>query len=378
MHQAQPGQADGHPVEPMGGNRELATWPQDITSLARSYNITLRDVARLLASRCKAAIARRAWTRPCPPAALDGRAPPARSPSPTGCCSSPRWCSLMVVVGGITRLTESGLSITEWKPVSGAIPPLTHADWQHAFDLYQATPEYRRSTARRAWTSPQFKFIYFWEWVHRLLGRLIGLAFALPLAWFAVKRAIPERLWLAAGRAARCSAEPGRARLVHGHVGPGRPHRRQPFPPVGASAARLVHHGGADLDRARPAPAGANRRRPPCPPDRACRVATAAILFVQLLLGAWVAGLDAGYVASDWPLMQGQLRSRRHRLEPTAPASRSPTTPILHPLPPPLVGVGRGRGAGRLRAPGASRSTAAPRSPSTPPSAPRSCSASPP
>src|ERR1044071_6689511 len=99
---------------------------------------------------------------------------------------------LMVVVGGITRLTESGLSITERKPVSGAIPPLTQADWSHAFDLYKQTPEYREINGPAGMTLAQFKLIFFWEWVHRLIGRLIGLAFALPLIWFAVKRAIPE------------------------------------------------------------------------------------------------------------------------------------------------------------------------------------------
>src|SRR5689334_20001831 len=99
---------------------------------------------------------------------------------------------LMVVVGGITRLTESGLSITEWKPVSGAIPPLTHADWQHAFDLYQQTPEYREINGPAGMTLSQFKFIFFWEWLHRLIGRLIGVVFALPLLWFAAKRAIPH------------------------------------------------------------------------------------------------------------------------------------------------------------------------------------------
>ena len=106
----------------------------------------------------------------------------------------------MVVVGGITRLTESGLSITEWKPVTGAIPPLTHADWQRAFDLYRQTPEYLEINGPAGMDLAQFKFIFFWEWVHRLLGRVIGLAFALPLAWFAVRRAIQRGYgWKLAG-----------------------------------------------------------------------------------------------------------------------------------------------------------------------------------
>src|SRR6476620_10647128 len=82
---------------------------------------------------------------------------------------------LMVVVGGITRLTESGLSITEWNPISGAIPPLTHEQWQDAFDLYKQTPEYREINGPAGMDLAQYKFIFFWEWIHRLIGRLIGV-----------------------------------------------------------------------------------------------------------------------------------------------------------------------------------------------------------
>ena len=98
----------------------------------------------------------------------------------------------MVVVGGITRLTESGLSITEWKPISGAIPPLTRADWSHAFDLYKQTPQYREVAGPAGMTLSGFKFIFFWEWVHRLLGRILGLVFFVGVGWFAVKREIPK------------------------------------------------------------------------------------------------------------------------------------------------------------------------------------------
>lgn len=98
----------------------------------------------------------------------------------------------MVVVGGITRLTESGLSITEWKPISGAVPPLTQADWRHVFDLYKQTPQYREVAGPAGMTLSGFKFIFFWEWVHRFLGRLIGLVFFVGVGWFAVKRAIPK------------------------------------------------------------------------------------------------------------------------------------------------------------------------------------------
>ena len=98
----------------------------------------------------------------------------------------------MVVIGGITRLTESGLSITQWKPVSGAIPPLSHADWVRAFDLYKQTPQYQEVAGPAGMTLSGFKFIFFWEWVHRLLGRIIGLVFFVGRGWFAVKREIPK------------------------------------------------------------------------------------------------------------------------------------------------------------------------------------------
>src|SRR5215470_150434 len=98
----------------------------------------------------------------------------------------------MVVIGGITRLTESGLSITQWKLVSGAIPPLSHADWVRAFDLYKQTPQYQEVAGPAGMDLSGFKFIFFWEWVHRLLGRFIGLVFFVGVGWFAIKRAIPR------------------------------------------------------------------------------------------------------------------------------------------------------------------------------------------
>jgi heme a synthase len=212
---------------------------------------------------------------------------------------------VMVVVGGITRLTESGLSITEWKPISGAIPPLTTEDWQRAFDLYKQTPEYREINGPAGMDLAGFQSIFFWEWVHRQLGRLIGLAFALPLAWFAWRRAIPK------GYAARLVI----LLLLGGAQGAlgwymvmsGLSERTD------VSHFRLSAHLllalfllGAlvwtALDLRRLATAG----------ERPARLTAPAgwligVLFVQLLLGAWVAGLNAGYVASDWPLMQGKF-----------------------------------------------------------------------
>jgi cytochrome c oxidase assembly protein subunit 15 len=96
----------------------------------------------------------------------------------------------MIVVGGVTRLTHSGLSITEWQPIVGTLPPLTEADWQQAFDKYKLTPEYRE--VNKGMSLAAFKGIFWWEYFHRLLGRLIGVVFLLPYLWFLARRRIPE------------------------------------------------------------------------------------------------------------------------------------------------------------------------------------------
>lgn len=213
---------------------------------------------------------------------------------------------LMVVVGGITRLTESGLSITEWKPVSGAIPPLTHADWSHAFDLYKQTPEYLEINGPAGMTLAQFKFIFFWEWFHRLIGRLIGVAFALPLLWFAAKRAIPAGYgWKLVGLLVLGGMQGvlGWYMVMSGLVD------RTDVSHFRLSAHLLLAFAimsaliWVALDLRRLAATGENR------PARltGAAVTTLVVLFVQLLLGAWVAGLNAGKVANDWPLMQGHL-----------------------------------------------------------------------
>ena len=213
---------------------------------------------------------------------------------------------LMVVVGGITRLTESGLSITEWRPISGAIPPLTQQDWVRAFDLYKATPEYRQINGPAGMDLAAFKQIFFWEYVHRLLGRFIGLAFALPLLWFAVRGAIPKGY----GLKMITLLVLGGAQGVLGwfKVVSGLSDRTD------VSHFRLSAHlllalliMGAliwvALDLRRLAATGKNQ------PSRFTTLAGAvmAVLFVQLLYGAWVAGLDAGQVAPSWPDMQGRL-----------------------------------------------------------------------
>jgi len=211
----------------------------------------------------------------------------------------------MVVVGGITRLTESGLSITEWKPISGAIPPLTNADWQHAFQLYQRTPEYRQINGPAGMTLAGFKFIFLWEWMHRLLGRIIGLAVLLPMIWFAWKRAIPEgygtrlvAIFLLGG----AQGALGWYMVVSGlSVRTDVSHLRLSAHLLLALFlfATLIW---TALDFRRLAVAGEEPARLTAP-----AVWTLIILFIQLMLGAWVAGLNAGQVASDWPTMQGKL-----------------------------------------------------------------------
>jgi cytochrome c oxidase assembly protein subunit 15 len=210
----------------------------------------------------------------------------------------------IVAVGGITRLTESGLSITEWKPVTGAIPPLSDAAWQAAFAAYQRIPQYTEVNGPAGMTLADYKFIYFWEWFHRLIARVIGLAFALPLAWFWVRGAIP------AGYKPRLLVLLALGSL-QGLVGwwmvsSGLSHD------VKVSHFRLAAHlllalvtlGGL-VWTARDLRALARGE----PPARLTRFGawTLAALLIQLFYGALVAGLRAGYVANDWPLMQGSL-----------------------------------------------------------------------
>src|SRR5271169_273214 len=106
--------------------------------------------------------------------------------------------AITVLVGGATRLTESGLSIVEWKPVTGALPPLTEAQWTQAFDAYKTIPQYHALNA--GMTLAAFKTIFWWEWSHRLLGRVIGAAFLLPFLWFlwrgGLSAELKRRLWL--------------------------------------------------------------------------------------------------------------------------------------------------------------------------------------
>ena len=217
-----------------------------------------------------------------------------------GCCG---LIFLMVVVGGITRLTLSGLSITEWNPVIGVVPPLTHAQWAAAFARYKRVPEYR--LIHYGMSLAQFKGIFFWEYTHRLLGRLIGLAYAVPFAWFWLRGRLPRRLIPALiGILALGFAQ---GALGWYMVESGLVHR------VEVSQYRLVAHLAlalliyaamlwVALGLARgPALEGA------APGWR--RAANAVIFLVGLTIaaGGFVAGTRAGLIYNTFPLMDGRL-----------------------------------------------------------------------
>jgi cytochrome c oxidase assembly protein subunit 15 len=207
----------------------------------------------------------------------------------------------MVTIGGLTRLTGSGLSITEWKPIMGALPPLNDAQWADAFAKYQRIPQY--AIENRGMTLDGFKGIFWWEWAHRFLGRFLGFAFFVPFVWFAATGAIQRRdgarmllLFVLGG--------------LQGFIGwwmvtSGLETR------VSVSQYRLAIHLGAALlllvailwialeylrgsDRER-SDAGGTKRG----------FAFAALVYLQMLLGALVAGLHAGLIYNTWPDMNG-------------------------------------------------------------------------
>jgi len=213
----------------------------------------------------------------------------------------------MIAVGGLTRLTDSGLSITEWDVISGALPPVSEADWTTAFDKYQAIPEYRLQN--KGMSLSDFKTLYWWEWGHRQLGRAIGLVWALGFLGFLVTRKIPP------GWAGRLLL-PGVLGGVQGAIGWWMVSSGLEGSMLDVASYRLAVHLGLafvilgllawfvfllgreerDLIQAR---RGAERRL--------WRLVGLwlGLVFVQVELGALVAGIDAGRAFTDWPLMAG-------------------------------------------------------------------------
>jgi cytochrome c oxidase assembly protein subunit 15 len=215
----------------------------------------------------------------------------------------------MVLVGGATRLTESGLSIVEWKPVTGTLPPLNDAQWMQAFEGYKTIPQYRELNA--GMNLAEFKTIFWWEWSHRLLGRLIGIAYLLPFLWFlwrgALRADLKRRLWIIFGLGALQGA------VGWWMVASGLTQR------VEVSQLRLATHlvlalliYAAIVWTLR----RLSERQPAVVPPRLKITAMAllALTFVQLYLGALVAGLRAGRIYNTWPEIDGALIPSASRL----------------------------------------------------------------
>lgn len=210
----------------------------------------------------------------------------------------------IVMVGGATRLTDSGLSITEWRPLHGALPPLNDADWASEFSKYQQIPEF--SAVNPDMTVDTFKTIYWWEWAHRQLGRFIGLAILLPFIYFLAVSEMPRRMiWRGALLVAMVI---GQGALGWWMVSSGLSSR------VDVAPERLTIHMGTavlmfvfTLWSAFEAYEGQSRSRGAPLGWKLSTWLLLVFLFVQLLLGALVAGNRAGLVYNDWPLMNGAV-----------------------------------------------------------------------
>ena len=217
--------------------------------------------------------------------------------------------AILVLVGGATRLTVSGLSIVEWKTVTGALPPFTETQWTQAFDAYKTIPQYRALNA--GMTLAAFKTIFWWEWSHRLLGRAIGVVYLLPFLWFlwrgGLSAELKRRLWLIFGLGALQGA------VGWWMVASGLSER------VEVSQYRLATHLVLAL-LIFAAVVWTLRRlteRPPIAGSARLKITSVALVvltFVQLYLGALVAGLRAGLVYNTWPDIDGSLVPSAARL----------------------------------------------------------------
>ena len=205
---------------------------------------------------------------------------------------------MMVVVGGATRLTESGLSIVTWKPISGIIPPLSEADWLAEFSFYKHSPQYKIENF--AMTLEAFKGIFWWEWGHRLLGRLIGLVFLLPMGWFWIKNQIPTGykprlvlLFILGGAQGLLGWYMVKSGLIDE---PAVSHYRLTAH-FSLALVILAYALWLALTLLKPIPAKTTK---------ALKVLThisMTMLIAQILMGGLVAGLKAGFIFNTWPLM---------------------------------------------------------------------------
>jgi len=223
-----------------------------------------------------------------------------------------------LIIGGATRLTESGLSIVEWKPVTGVLPPLSDSDWQSEFTKYQAIPQYRE--LNRGMSLDAFKTIFWWEWSHRLMARLTGAVFLLPFLYFLWRGAIPPRLrmrlWTIFGAGAALGAVGWW--MVSSGLTQG----------VSVSQYRLAFHLtlATTIYAAILWTAGQLVPQPTAQIPTRLRITAAVIgglLLLQIYLGALVAGLDAGLVFNTWPLIDGAFVPSPERLWFIQPAWRN-------------------------------------------------------
>lgn len=219
---------------------------------------------------------------------------------------------LMVVVGGATRLTESGLSITSWKPISGILPPLSDADWQAEFDAYKQIPQYE---AVNSWMGLEdFKYIFWWEWTHRFLGRVLGFAFAIPFVIFLAQRRFSWNLaaplamlfvlggfqgflgwWMVSSGLSELTSVSQYRLAAHLFAA------SLLFIALIWVARRLIPN-----RRLYPVPIA----EPPLARDHWPIVILLLLILLQIVAGAFVAGLDAGLAHNTWPLMDGALIPR--------------------------------------------------------------------
>ncbi|HEY2751129.1 COX15/CtaA family protein [Phenylobacterium sp.] len=218
------------------------------------------------------------------------------------------FVGLMVVVGGATRLTGSGLSITEWKPLTGALPPLSDQAWADLFARYRATSQYR--LINQGISLGEFQVLFWWEWAHRLLGRLVGIVFALPLVSFLALRQVPRRL---VGRCFLLLALGGLQGLVGWWMVESGLEGRASVAPerlavhLGLALVLLSALVWTALDAwAGNAPETSGRTAVRARGGRVASALFAAGVFVQCLMGALVAGNGGGRVDTDWPLMGGR------------------------------------------------------------------------
>src|SRR3954471_1583079 len=211
----------------------------------------------------------------------------------------------MVVVGGITRLTHSGLSMVEWEPLVGAVPPLDQRQWEQVFGQYQATPEYQQ--VNRGMSLDEFKGIFWWEYFHRLLGRAIGVVFFVPLAWFLARGSINGKLALKLGGVFLLGALQGAIgwyMVKSGLVDDPRVSQFRLTAHLGVALLILAVMLWTALDLLAP---------PSLTRDAARRglgrfaAVLVTLIFLMALSGGFVAGIRAGFAYNTFPLMNGHV-----------------------------------------------------------------------